>query len=186
MTNKDFFEALKDLEAEKGINEEVFISALEQALTAAYKKNSGMAKNAQVKLNPEKNTIRIYSYRTVVSVVEDEEKEISLEDAKQIKHVYKLGDLVMQEEISLISKTKAFLLRAKPLICGKMYHIQCDLFLPLLISARARSKLLLCSTVKRLRLSIIFYTIPFCIFGIPSKGLTPPKIQAPSCIFRFF
>ena len=52
MTSKDFFEALKDLEAEKGINEEVFISALEQALTAAYKKNSGMAKNAQVKLNP--------------------------------------------------------------------------------------------------------------------------------------
>ena len=29
MINKDFFEALKDLEAEKGINEEVFISALE-------------------------------------------------------------------------------------------------------------------------------------------------------------
>ena len=66
MTNKDFFEALKDLEAEKGINEEVFISALEQALTAAYKKNSGMAKNAQVKLNPEKHTIKIYSYKTVV------------------------------------------------------------------------------------------------------------------------
>ena len=98
MINKDFFQALKDLEEEKGINEEVFISALEQALTAAYKKNSGMAKNAQVKLNPEKNTIKIYSYRTVVETVEDEEKEISLEEAKQIKHAYKLGDMVMQEE----------------------------------------------------------------------------------------
>lgn len=98
MVNKDFFEALKDLENERGIEEGVFISALEQALTAAYKKNSGMAKNAEVKLSPEKNTIKIYSYRTVVENVEDEEKEISLEEARQIKHVYKIGDQVKQEE----------------------------------------------------------------------------------------
>ena len=95
MTNKDFFLALDALEQEKGISEEVFITALEQALTAAYKKNSGMAKNAQVKLNPEKNTIKIYSYRTIVETVEDSEKEISLEDARQIKKSYKLGDMVM-------------------------------------------------------------------------------------------
>ena len=123
MTNKDFFEALKDLEAEKGINEEVFISALEQALTAAYKKNSGMAKNAQVKLNPEKNTIRIYSYRTVVSVVEDEEKEISLEDAKQIKHAYKLGDLVMQEE-STKDFNRIAVQTAKQVITQKIKEIE--------------------------------------------------------------
>ena len=98
MVNKDFFEALKDLEAEKGISEEVFISALETALTAAYKKNSGLAKNAEVKLNPDNCTIKIYSYRTVVAEVEDEEKEISLEEAKQLKHSYKVGDMVMQEE----------------------------------------------------------------------------------------
>ena len=61
MTNKDFFQALKDLEAERGINEEVFIAALEQALTAAYKKHLGEAKLAQVKLNPEKHTIKFYS-----------------------------------------------------------------------------------------------------------------------------
>lgn len=123
MINKDFFEALKDLETEKGINQEVFISALEQALTAAYKKNSGMAKNAQVKLLPEKNTIKIYSYRTVVETVEDEEKEISLEEAKQIKHAYKIGDLVMQEE-----STKEFnriaVQTAKQVITQKIKEIE--------------------------------------------------------------
>ena len=123
MTNKDFFEALKDLEAEKGINEEVFIAALEQALTAAYKKNSGMAKNAQVKLNPEKNTIKIYSYRTVVAEVEDEEKEISLEDAKQIKHAYKLGDLVMQEE-STKDFNRIAVQTAKQVITQKIKEIE--------------------------------------------------------------
>lgn len=123
MINKDFFEALRDLETEKGIKQEVFIQTLEQALTAAYKKNSGAARNAQVKLIPEKNTIKIYSYRTVVDNVEDEEKEISLEDARQIKHSYKIGDLVMQEE-----STKEFnriaVQTAKQVITQKIKEIE--------------------------------------------------------------
>ena len=123
MINKDFFEALKDLETEKGINEEVFISALEQALTAAYKKNSGMAKNAQVKLNPEKHTIKIYSYRTVVAEVEDEEKEISLEDAKQIKHSYKVGDIIAEEE-STKDFNRIAVQTAKQVITQKIKEIE--------------------------------------------------------------
>ena len=98
MISKDFFEALKDLEAERKIKQEVFIEALETALTAAYKKNVGEAMNALVKLNPEKCTIKIYSYKTVVENVEDFDKEISLEDAKLIKKSYKIGDLVEKEE----------------------------------------------------------------------------------------
>ena len=39
MINKDFFQALEDLEAEKKIDKEKFIEALEIALTSAYKKN---------------------------------------------------------------------------------------------------------------------------------------------------
>ncbi len=98
MINKDFFEALKDLETEKGIPQDVMIGKLEQALTAAYKKNSGEAKSALVKLSPEKNTIKIYSYKTVVEEVLDPEKEISLENAKLIKKSYKIGDKIFQEE----------------------------------------------------------------------------------------
>ena len=123
MINKDFFQALKDLEAERGINEEVFIAALEQALTAAYKKNSGMAKNAEVKLNPEKNTIKIYSYRTVVAEVEDEEKEISIEEAKQIKHSYKVGDQVKQEE-STKDFNRIAVQTAKQVITQKIKEIE--------------------------------------------------------------
>ena len=59
MVNKDFFLALEDLEREKKINKEFFIEALESALTSAYKKNFGEAKSASVKLNPEKNTIKV-------------------------------------------------------------------------------------------------------------------------------
>lgn len=98
MVNKDFFKALDDLEQERKIDKQTFITTLETALTSAYKKMYGEAKSALVKLYPERNTIRIFSYKTVVDVVEDADKQISLEDAKQIKKSYKVGDMVAVEE----------------------------------------------------------------------------------------
>ena len=98
MINKDFFQALEDLESEKKINKEAFITTLESALTSAYKKMYGEAKSAMVKLNPEKATIKIYSYKTVVDEVHDPDKEISLAEARLIKKSYKVGDIVTTEE----------------------------------------------------------------------------------------
>ncbi len=98
MISKDFFSALEALEQEKNISKEYFITALEAGLTAAYKKTYGEAKSAEVKLFPDKNTIKIYSYKTVVEVVEDPDKEVSVEEAEQIKKGSKIGDLIMQEE----------------------------------------------------------------------------------------
>ncbi|MBR1890216.1 MAG: transcription termination/antitermination protein NusA [Clostridia bacterium] len=95
---KIFFKALDDLETERKINKETFIQTLEAALTSAYKKMYGEAKSAMVKLYPEKSTIRIYSYKTIVDEVEDPDKEISLADARLLKKSYKVGDVVMQEE----------------------------------------------------------------------------------------
>jgi len=97
ISNKDFFLALDQLEAERKIDREYFISALESALTSAYKKNFGEARSATVKLNPEKGTIKVYAYKTVVDEVEDTDKQISLADAKAIKSTYKVGDMVMEE-----------------------------------------------------------------------------------------
>jgi transcription termination/antitermination protein NusA len=100
MISKEFFQALKDLQAEKNISPEFFISALESGLTAAYKKIYGEAKSASVELNEEKCTIRIFSYKTVVETVEDPDKQISLEDAKLIKKSIQVGDTIKQEEDS--------------------------------------------------------------------------------------
>ena len=98
MINKDFFQALEELESQKKINKEQFIETLETALTSAYKKMYGEAKSALVKLNPEKFTIKIYSYKTIVDEVTDPDKEILLRDAKLLKKSYKLGEIVQTEE----------------------------------------------------------------------------------------
>ena len=100
MINQDFFLALEELERQKGISAEEFISALENALVLAYKRTTGIASGVEVRLNPEKKSIKIYSVRTVVSEVVDPEKEISLEEAQEIKKSYKVGDVVSSEIVS--------------------------------------------------------------------------------------
>ena len=95
MINKDFFAALDDLEREKGIDKSVFVTALENALSFACKKNFGEAMNVELKLNPEKGGIEVCAYKNIVETVEDPEKEISLEEAREIKKSYKVGDRVV-------------------------------------------------------------------------------------------
>lgn len=97
MTSKEFFVALDELEKTKGISKEKVLESLQTALTIACKKNFGEASDVVVKINPEKFTIRIYTAKTVVEVVELPEKEISLEDAHLLKKSYKLGDQVLTE-----------------------------------------------------------------------------------------
>ncbi len=97
ITSKDFFLALDQLEKEKKISKEYFIDALKSALISAYKKHFGEARNSEVTLNPEKGTIKVVAYKTVVEEVEDPDKEISLEEAKQLKSTYKLGDTISEE-----------------------------------------------------------------------------------------
>lgn len=88
----DFYDALGDLESEKGIKREVFLDALEDALTSAYKKQYGVAKQIKIILMPETKTFKIYTCQKVVEQVEDKETEISLEDARLIDKKYKVGD----------------------------------------------------------------------------------------------
>ena len=100
MVNKDFFAALADLEREKGISEEIFIEALSNALASAYKKQFvGDSGNVEVRVNPEKATIRFFLTRTVVDSEEPGDGEISLEDAQQIKKSAKVGDVLTDEFI---------------------------------------------------------------------------------------
>ncbi len=100
MVNKDFFAALADLEREKGISEEIFIEALSNALASAYKKQFvGDSGNVEVRVNPEKATIRFFLTRTVVDSEEPGDGEISIEDAQQIKKSAKVGDVLTDEFI---------------------------------------------------------------------------------------
>ena len=73
MTSKDFFVALNMMATERGMEVSEIIKDLEEAISIAFRKEHGEAMNARVALNPERNTIRVYSYKTVVA---DEEEKL--------------------------------------------------------------------------------------------------------------
>ena len=85
--SKNFLEALDELEREKGISKESVLEAIELALLAAYKKNYGEDENVEVVVDRENGDIKVFASKIIVNTDEllDPNKEISLEDAKQIK-----------------------------------------------------------------------------------------------------
>ncbi len=100
MIKKEFFEALADLEQERGISQQVFVEALSNALASAYKKQAdGETGSVEVRLNPEKNTIRFFLLHTVVDdeVEEIGDGEITLEEAQKTHKNAKVGDVISEE-----------------------------------------------------------------------------------------
>jgi N utilization substance protein A len=102
MKSKDgkiFLEALEELEREKGIDKEVLLQTVEQALLVAYKKNHGDEEKIEVEINRETGDVKLFEIKTVVSEEDlyDAALEISVEDAQDHKKKAKLGDIVKIE-----------------------------------------------------------------------------------------
>ena len=95
MENKEFFAALSDLVKEKGISQEAFLETLENALASAYKKQFEGGAEIAVSLDAEKGSVEFRATRYVVEVVEDKDKEISLEDAQELNPDHQVGDAIV-------------------------------------------------------------------------------------------
>ena len=67
MNGKEFKKALDNIVAEKDIDPEVVYSAMELALTSAYKKNFNSKTNVKVLFDRNTGDIKVYSYLTVVA-----------------------------------------------------------------------------------------------------------------------
>ena len=92
--NKELIEALNILEKEKDISKESLFEAIESNLVVAYKNNFNKADNVTVTMDRETGDFHIYSQKEVVEEVTDPVAQISLEDARNIKGTYELGDIV--------------------------------------------------------------------------------------------
>lgn len=91
------FDAIDYLEKEKGIDKEVLLEALEAALISAYKKNFKSASNVRVNLDENAGTMQVFARKTVAEELEDNQQEISLEEAKAIDPNYETEDVIEVE-----------------------------------------------------------------------------------------
>jgi len=93
MNVKEFIEALAGIENRK-LPKEIVIEALKEALSKAYKKHIEIP-DALVRVDIDEKTgeLNVYQQYNVVEEVDDDELEISLADAQQIKADIQVGDL---------------------------------------------------------------------------------------------
>ena len=82
----NFLIALTQLAAERNLDRDTILSAVEEALSSTFKKESlKSGQNISVKLDTESGEFNVWVVKTVVKTVEDTSNEISLADAKKIK-----------------------------------------------------------------------------------------------------
>ena len=93
--NAEFFEAIEDIEREKGIPRAYMYGKIEQAMLTAFRRDYPECEdNVQVLLDEEKKQIDLVVNKLVVAEVEDPSHEIILEAAKKISRRAKLGDTI--------------------------------------------------------------------------------------------
>ena len=113
MNYKDLLRALSSIEDERNISKDIVIDALKEALTKAYRKNVELP-DIYVKVDIDETTGKIHLYQQykVVENVEDEELEISLEDARAINQNAQYDDFIDEEKpIDQLSRASATLAR---------------------------------------------------------------------------
>ncbi len=93
----ELLQALDQLEKERGINKELLLEALEQALISAYKRIFGSSQNVEVGIDKTTGDIRVYALKTIVDEVKDIATEMSLEQAKKFGADFEIGDIVEVE-----------------------------------------------------------------------------------------
>ena len=120
MKLKMFIDAMQAIENDRKLTKEIVVSALEEALVKAYRKHIEIPDAlVRVDINEKSGAIKVFQEREVVENVEDDEMEISLEDAQRISKKYQLGDLV-DEEVNIQEFGRAAVILAKNVMKQKI------------------------------------------------------------------
>lgn len=136
MAGIKFMEALNLLIEEKGIEKDVFLEMLKESIAKAYKKNYlNSDANVRVEINEKTGKFRLFELRTVVDDLEDEDLELSLEEAQAINPFYKIGDVVETEaDVEHIGRLAA--IQTKQLFRQKFVKLKKKLFIMNLLIKR--------------------------------------------------
>ena len=119
--NRDFIGALLQLNAEKGVPQEILIRTLEQAIESAYRRNADAPENVVVTVNPETGEISVareYEVMATEDQVEDPEAQMFVADAQKIDPATGVGAKVRIPE----NVTQAQLGRIAAQTAGQVYR----------------------------------------------------------------
>jgi len=94
------FQTIDQISREKGIDPQIVIHAIEDAIVVASRKYFKSNEELRGRINPDTGEIDVYALRKVVEEVTNPVREISMEEARSIK-----PDAQMEEEIEFLKPT---------------------------------------------------------------------------------
>lgn len=96
--HQQFMAAVRQLCNEKNLPEEVLMDIVKAALKTAYRKDYGnREQNLEVEIDSDTESVSIYLVKEVVDELEDEDYEISIEDAKKLNKNIKVGEEIRMD-----------------------------------------------------------------------------------------
>ncbi len=94
------FQSIDQISREKGIDPQIVVDAIEDAIVVASRKFFKSEEDLRSRINAETGEIEVFAVRKVVDTVEDELREISLEDALALK-----ADAQVEDELEFQKPT---------------------------------------------------------------------------------
>jgi N utilization substance protein A len=88
----DIKRVVEQVSRDKGIDREILISALEEALKSAARKKFGSKIDIEVQYNDDSGEIEVFQFKDVVETIEDPALEISLEEGRKLDAECEIGD----------------------------------------------------------------------------------------------
>ncbi|MGC9199398.1 MAG: transcription termination factor NusA [Acidobacteriaceae bacterium] len=150
------YQSIEVLSREKGIDPEIVVSAVEDAIALATRKYYKTAENMRGELDRESGDIRAYVFKTVVETpdqVEDPENQLTLEQARELAPEVEVGaELRFYKDTSPLGRIAAQM--AKQVIFQKVREAERD---TVFNEYAHRAGEILTATVKRLEpMDVIF------------------------------
>ena len=130
MENLAIIESFSEFKDEKNIDRATLMTIIEEAFRNQLRKKFGTDENFDIIVNPDKGDLEIWRNRTIVEngEVEDDNLEISFEDALKIEPDFEIGEEV-SEEIKIIDLGRRFVLAFRQNLVSKIQeHDNAELF----------------------------------------------------------
>jgi N utilization substance protein A len=87
-------QVIEQVGKDKGIDKEILISALEEALATAGRKKLGLKDGVEAQYNPETGEIEVFQYKQVVEILEDPSTEMTVDQAREMDPDAQIGDML--------------------------------------------------------------------------------------------
>ena len=122
----DLKRIIEQISRDKGIEKHLLVETIEEAVRSAARKKFGSRRDMEVQYNEELGEVEIFQFRTVVEKVEDEQTEISMEQASALDPGVKLHDEIGTKMENIAELGRIAAQSAKQVIIQKMKDAELD------------------------------------------------------------